>query len=319
MKFFILVVLSFFFSNLSFAQNTDYAAADAHAAKLGPLSTLNVATIADTITRPFNDKAQKARAIYYWITHNISLDLKATKANDNRNIDPVIVISSRKANPLGFATLFQEMSSMANIRCLTVDGYIKRNYTDIKNVPDEVNHSWVVVQLGKTPTEWYYIDPASGAGYSDEAMKTFTPSFTSEYFFAEKSLFDFTHFPDNMAWQLGGPKAPKTKKDFYVFPVIHNNAFTLGLRNIKPVTGFLKAKTKVPVAFSFNTSSDSTIAAITLISGDERHFSVPVPMNFTNTGGLISFTYQFKKEDSFPLRILVDGKVVVEYLMEINE
>lgn len=317
MKFLFLFLLSFLSLNL-FAQKSEYIAADAFAAKIGPLTAFNVATIADTLTRPFDDKAQKARSIYYWITHNIFLDLKGTKANDNRNIDPVTVITTRKATPLGYATLFQEMASLANIRCLTVDGYIKRDATEINNPADEVNHSWVVVQLGKTPTEWYYIDVANGAGYCSGDMRIFTALFTSDYFFAEKSLFDLSHFPDNMAWQLAG-KGPQTRKEFYSLPIISNAAFTIGMNNLKPLTGYIKTKTKVPVFFSFNISTDSAISSVTLVAGDDKHLSKPVPMNFTNNGSSVSFSYQFKKEDLFPVRIVVDGKVVAEYMVEATE
>ena len=317
MKFLFFFLLTFLSINL-FAQKSEYSAADAYAAKMGPLTAFNVATIADTLTRPFEDKMPKARAIYYWITHNITLDLKATKANDTRNIDPVTVITTRRATPLGFAALYQEMSSMANIRCLTVEGYIKHSSVDINNPADEINHSWVVVQLGKTPTEWYYIDAASGAGYTINDLKDFVPSFTSEYFFAEKSLFDLSHFPDNMAWQLGG-KGPETKKEFYSLPVVGNSAFSLGVSNLKPLTGYIKTKTKVPVFFSFNTSTESTISTVTLVAGDDKHLSKPVPMNFKNSGGSISFSYQFKREDTFPVRIVVDGKVVAEYMIESTE
>ena len=189
---------------------------------------------------------------------------------------------------------------------------------DINNPADELNHSWVVVQLGKTPTEWYYIDIANGAGYTINDLRDFIPAFTSEYFFAEKSLFDLSHFPDNMAWQLGG-KGPETKKEFYSLPVVGNAAFYFGISNLKPITGYIKTKTKVPVFFSFNTSTDSTISTVTLIAGDDKHLSKPVPMNFKNSGGSISFSYQFKREDTFPVRIVVDGKVAVEYMVESTE
>ena len=162
----LLTLTAIFVSNHScFAQ--EYGEVDAKVAQLGRLDSLNVARIADTVSRSFPDRQQKARAIFYWIANNIEPDLRATKGNDNKKILPELVIVSRKATPLGYATLVQEMMSRVNIRCLTVDGYVKRNAGDIGNPPDEFNHAWNVVQLGQSADEWYYVDAFMAAGSID--------------------------------------------------------------------------------------------------------------------------------------------------------
>jgi transglutaminase/protease-like cytokinesis protein 3 len=189
-----------------FAQNyaDHYTTTDNFIKNLGSLDSLNVARIADTLTRRLSDKEQKARAIFYWIANNIALDLKAIKSNDQRKSLPEDVVKMRKGTPLGFAKLFQEMSSLANIRCLVVDGYVKANTDDINSPSDESNHSWNVVQLGLSPDQWYFVDVAKASGYTDKKMSSFTREFTSNYFFPDKALFNLDHFPDNDAWQLGG-------------------------------------------------------------------------------------------------------------------
>ena len=107
--------------------------------ELGPLEKENVATITDTLTSSFTDKDKKARAIYTWIAQYIDLDPKASRTNDDKNTKPENVIQFRKSSPLGFALLFQEMCSQADIRCLVVDGYVKYNTENINNLPDAVN------------------------------------------------------------------------------------------------------------------------------------------------------------------------------------
>ncbi len=304
-----------FLNNIQ-AQN-EYAGTDSIVKQLGSLNAFNVATIADTLTRRFPDKQKKARAIFYWIANNISFDLKAIKSNDNRKVDPVLVIQSRKATPLGYANLIQEMCSMANIRCLTVDGYVKNYTEEINNLSDDINHSWNVVQLGQSPEEWYYIDAAKASGYTDKKFSTFTREFTSEYFFANKTLFNLDHFPDNSAWQLG--PGPKSKKEFYALPVFSSAAYIYGLQKPQPVTGFLKVKTKNTTTFSFPHTSNATIASITLVTGDEKKQEKAQAMNFTDNGSVITFNHQFKKEDTYPVRIVADGKVLVQYFAEVSE
>lgn len=305
--------------NITFAQTNSkkYTEVDSYVMKLGSLDSFNVAIIADTLTRSFPDKHAKSRAIFFWVANNISLDLKAMKSNDSRRVDPVLVIQTRKATPLGYANLIQEMSSMANIRCLTVDGYVKRHAEEINDPADEINHTWNVVQLGESPEQWFYVDAAKASGYSDNKFTKFTKEFTSEYFFADKVLFNLDHYPDNGAWQLG--PGPKNLKDFYNLPVFSNAAYVYGLQKPTPANGFIKSKTKNAVTFSFPHNNSVPIAAIMLVTGEDKRQDKPLPMNFTDDGNNIRFTHQFKKEDAYPVKIIVDGKVLVEYLAEVEE
>ncbi len=299
-------------------KNTQYKAVDEFVLKIGPLDSQNVANITAALTLKLADKEQKARAIFFWIANYISLDGKAIKANDQRKSLPEDVIKTRKATPLGFAKLFQEMSSMANIRCLVVDGYIKNNIEDLKNPADEINHSWNVVQLGQSPEQWYYVDAARACGTLDKKMAFFAKDFTSEYFFADRTLFNFDHYPDNDAWQLGSG-GPKSIKEFYALPIIYNAAYFYDLKKPAPALGFLKTKTTAKISFSLPFSSDANIAKVSLIIGDGRKLQKPEPMNFTNTEGIIAFNYQFKSADTYPFKIIVDGKQVLEYLVEVSE
>lgn len=317
----ILTLLLFIFTAISYTSNGQSTSAennsvDEYVKSLGALNNLNVATISDTITRKFDNKKDKARAIFFWIANNISWDVKAMKANDNKKKDPVLVIQFRKATPLGYSLLVQEMCSMANIRCLSVDGYIKNFPEDINNKPDEINHSWNVVQLGQSPEQWFYVDAAKASGYADKKMSAFTKYFTSEYFFADKALFNLDHYPNNVAWQLGG--GPKNIKEFYALPVISNAAYEYGLQKPLPIAGYIKTKTKNAIAFSY-IYNGKNLSSISLIIGDGKKEVKPEPMNFSATGKIISFNYQFKKEDVYPVKIMIDGKEFVSYYVESSE
>ncbi|MEO6490978.1 MAG: transglutaminase domain-containing protein [Ferruginibacter sp.] len=314
-----IILLSFIFSTSIdlFAQNKDNSATDEYVKNLGPLSALNVATIADTITEKFTDKYDKARAIFYWISNNIQLDPKAIKSNDNKRTDPVDVIQFRKTTPGGFSLLIQEMCSMANIRCLSVDGYVKYNATDINNKADDMNHSWNVVQLGQSPEQWYYVDAAKGSGYVDLKTKLFVKQFTSEYFFADKTLFNLDHYPDNQAWQLG--IGPKSLKEFYALPVISNAAYKYGLQRPDPRTGYIKTKSDAAVKFTFNYNNKIPINNIFLQMGEEKKQWKPEPINFNDNGGSVTFTYKFKKADTYPVRIVADGNELLQYFVESEE
>lgn len=314
-----LLLITLLACTASFAQSsaTHFSSTDNFIKKLGALESLNIARIADTLTRRIADKEQKARAIFYWIANNIALDPKAIRANDQRKSLPEDVVKLRKATPLGFAKLFQEMSSLANIRCLVVDGYVKNNSDDINDPADESNHSWNVVQLGQSPEQWYYVDAAKASGFTDKKLSTFTPEFTSNYFFPDKALFNLDHFPENDAWQLGG--GPKSRKDFYALPLIERAAYGIGLKKPAPATGLIKAKTKNKVTFSFAHDDDVSLSNVSLLIGEGKKMQKPEPMNFTSNKGVVAFSYQFKSEDTYPVKVVADGKVILEYLVEITE
>jgi transglutaminase/protease-like cytokinesis protein 3 len=313
-----LVILFVCLSTLSssFAQN-NYAATDQYVTKLGSMDSLNLAQIAKNITAASGDKEQQSRAIFFWIANNIALDPKAIKGNDQRKSLPEDVVKLRKGTALGFAKLFQEMASIANIRCLVVDGYTRNSIDDLNSPADEINHSWNVVQLGQSPDTWQVLDAAKASGTSDKKMSLFTKKFESGYFFTDKTLFNLDHFADNDAWQLGS--GPKSLKEFYALPVIESAAYEYGLRKPTPATGFIKTKTKSKVSFSIPVISGASIENVSILIGEGRRMQKPEPMNFSGSGGAITFSYQFKVEDTYPVKILVDEKVILEYMVEVNE
>jgi hypothetical protein len=297
-------------------KNQAYAEVDAATEKLGALTSLNVAQITDTITAAFADKELKARAIYYWITHNIAIDPRAFKNNDKKKTLPEEVILSRKTTGLGYSLLVQEMCSYVKIRCLSIDGHIKTFAEQINEPEDEVNHSWNVIQLGQSPESWYYVDACRGSGYLDEKMTVFTRNFTSEYFFADRNIFNLDHYADNSAWQLG--KGPNNLKAFYSLPIISSEAYAMGLGKPIPEVGLIKTKINKPVEFSYPYNGEK-IAFIKLKIGDGKRQSLTPPMNFTTDGDVIKFSYSFKEEDEFPMTVMIDDRAFISYKVEIKE
>ena len=300
----------------TFAQS-NYDQTDKFAKALGSMDSLNVAQIAKKLGAASSDNEEKARAIFYWIANNIALDPKATKGGDQRKSLPEDVIKLRKATPLGFAKLYQEMASLVNIRCLVVDGYVKNSVDEINNPADEINHSWNVVQLGQSPETWYVLDVARASGSMDKKMSLFTKNFTSQYFFADKSLFHIDHYPDNVAWQLGG--GPKSVKEFYTLPVFNAASYKYGLRKATPATGYVKTKMKNKVSFTMPVNTDLSIENVSLLIGDAKKMQKPEPMNFSTAGGEIVFSYQFKVADTYPVKVLFNDEVVAEYMVEVIE
>jgi Transglutaminase-like superfamily len=315
---FITAFLLFFSVTLSAQGGNDrFKVVDEYVQSLGRLDTLNAGTISHILTKKFAENTDKVRAIFYWIANNISIDVKMAKKGSNEKMVSEDVLKTRKANANGYSTLFQDMCSVAKIRCLTVDGYIKKTVEDINNVPDEFNHTWAVIQLGQSPDAWYYVDPEWGSGYVDDKGTTFTKKFDDRYFFANKLLFNLQHFPDNMAWQLGNT-GPKSAKDFFAQPIVKRDAVEFNVSSFLPAEGFIKANIKKAVVFNLKVPANTKIDIVALQIGTDKK-SRTKTVDYTIKNGVVSFSYKFDEEDSYPVTVLINNKPVLGYFAEISE
>lgn len=294
----------------------DFKEVDEYVKKLGKMDTMNMGTIATLLTKKFEDKTDKARAIFVWIANNISYDFKNARSGNNDKNSSTLVLQNRKGLGVGYANLYQDMCSVAGIRCLTVDGYVKFTSEQIGDTKTEINHTWNVVQLGQSPDAWYYVDACRGAGYSDADFKSFTPAFNDEYFFATLRIFNWEHCPDNEAWYLG-PR-PKGKKDFFDLPAIKSAAYEMGLKSFTPSDGDVKAKVGKPFNFRIQLSSDLDVTKAALVFGEDKKRKVK-PMEFTFNNGILSFSYKPAEEDNYPVTVTVNDKELLVYKMDVSE
>ncbi|MEP7142200.1 MAG: transglutaminase domain-containing protein [Ferruginibacter sp.] len=294
----------------------DFKVIDDYVKSLGALDTLNMGTISYIVTKQFPDPKDKVRALFDWITNNISFDLKAGKNNDNEKINTDLVLKFRKANAAGYAALFQDMCSVLKIRCLTVNGYAKYNTEQINEKPDEFNHTWAVVQLGISPDAWYYVDPAWGSGYTDDKMTKFTKIYNDDYFFAERGIFNYQHFPDNGAWQLG--PGPKSLSNFLSLPLVKSAAYEFKIGKFSPNNGFIKAKMNDPVSFNIKLNTSADIDIVSLEIGTEKKKKIKT-VDYSFSRGSIIFNYKFDQEDTYPVTVLINNKPVLGYIVEVNE
>jgi transglutaminase/protease-like cytokinesis protein 3 len=317
MQFFIIAIGVLFCTNGIAQTNTaEFKQVDEYVAALGSLDTLNMGTISYTITKKFTDNKQKVRAIFDWIAYNISYDCKAARANDNEKNTADIILKTRKATASGYAALFQDMCSVVKIRCLTVDGYGKRLVEEIGEKPDQFNHTWAVVQLGQSQEDWHYIDPTWGSGYTDEKVLVYTKKYNDNYFFANKTIFNYHHFPDNTAWLLG--VGSKSVKEFLQWPVVQNAAYDFGIANFLPLNGKINAKVNMPISFSFKINTDIPIQIVAIEYGDNKKKKLKT-VDYKQSGSTISFTYKFDAEEMYTVNVLINNAPILGYLVQVTE
>jgi hypothetical protein len=100
--------------------------------------------------------------------------------------------------------------------------------------------------------------------------------------------------------------------------LVKDYAYDYHIGNFNPQNGFIKASTKKPVQFSFKAGGSTKIEIVALMIGTDKKKRTKTA-DFTFTNGLISFSYKFDEEDSYPVTILINNKPVLGYMAEINE
>lgn len=314
------LVFVFFLSPVSLFSQTDkkeFKAVDEYVKSLGSLDSMNMGSISYTLTKRFPESLDKVRAIFDWVALNINFDCKSARnGNNTKTYYAEDILKTRKATSSGYASLFQDLCSVAKIRCLTVDGYVKNEVEQINEKPDEFNHTWAVVQLGQSPESWFYVDPTRGSGYTDDKITTFTKAFNDQYFFSDKRIFNMQHYPDNTAWMLNA--GPRSLNEFLSFPLVKDAAFEFGLIRFLPANGYIKTKTTKPVQFTINIDPSSKVDIVALSVGNEKKKKSKT-VDYTYSNGVINFTFKFEEEDAYPVAVLINGKDVLKYFVESTE
>ncbi len=296
----------------SFAQNSNpYEEVDNYVIGLGSMDKMDISEITNKLTGNLSDRILKCRSIYYWIANNIVLDPVSCKKPEKAMIQPEQVVRFRKTNAKGFALLVQEMCSLSGIRCLVIDGYTQTTIESIGEKPEDFNHSWNVIQLGKSPDVWYYIDAAKASGFLDEKQNNFTKLFCEDYFFTQDKTFNLDHFPDNDAWLLG--ESISNKKSFFNMPVVGVEAYQIGLRQIFPLTGIINAKINQPIKFQFYHKRDIDISSITVLIEGSNKKQKTERINFTDDNGKTNFEYIFNKEIEANFKLQINQNPLLSY------
>ena len=200
---------------------------DEYAASVWSLIPLD--TIAEKLTQPFSSDSEKVRAIYYWVTHNISYDVvrfhrperMAIFLNSTDSAELEDYVTSRYGTMTydrgtgvceGYASLFKLLCRKAKINCVVVRGYGRTSMTDIGK-PYNTNHAWNAV---KVDGKWRLVDACWGSGYCDDAVTTFHQKFTDYYFLTAPDVFAYNHYPDNTEWLL--TNSPASVQEFTLLP-----------------------------------------------------------------------------------------------------
>lgn len=283
----------------------NYSEADKHALSYRGKDFGSVSKLADSLTRPFTNDNEKARAIYRWITDNIRYDCKAYHDPLKRTDDYEEVLKKRKAVCSGYASLYKVLCDFAGLDCEIVNGYARFSYQRIGEERIEDNHAWNAVKIdGK----WQLVDVTWGSGYTDERVRKFTKKYSEQYFLTDPRQFVLTHFPADKKWQL--LDRPVSKRKFRSFPFVYEGYYKNKVVAFAPRKGTIHTDSGRDVHFKFKTGEKTKITSASVIT-DSMKKPEEVKVKHTRKG--ISFHYTFPKQGEYYINLALNSEYTIVY------
>lgn len=198
---------------------------DQHALQAPPELKNNLPKLANYLTQPAQNDAEKARAIFRWIAQNISYDYENYFKGNVPNQTTAKTLATGMAVCDGYSNLFNTLAKLSGVKAQTIRGKAKGYAYAMRGKAGLINHAWNSVRIDG---HWYLLDSSWGAGYIDSETKRFVRDFESHYFLTPPDQFIFDHLPNDQRWQL--LETPLTEKEFTLLPYLRPRFFTAGLQ-----------------------------------------------------------------------------------------
>ena len=196
---------------------------DQHALAATSQDEASVKALAEYLAAVTMDDVEKTRAIYRWITDNITYDVLAFLTGRYGDQSAEGVLATRKGVCAGYANLFQALGEAMSLDVEVVGGWAKGYSFDLADLNEETNHAWNAVRI---ENGWYLVESTWGSGYIDENQR-FTKRFTGYYFLTPPEQLIYTHFPEEARWQLLDVQA--SREEFASLPEVKTAFFEYGL------------------------------------------------------------------------------------------
>lgn len=254
MKNVLLLLLLFFYTlpALSQSGDTDYSAID-NRARNTPYNG-DLKQLVSELTTDCTSQIEEARAIFVWITHNISYDYKAYNKGkgkpfrckgkncneklikwENKHIERTL--RKKKAVCSGYSALFKRMCDYAGIQSSVISGYTKDKPSQVGRM-GELDHAWNAIKIDDN---YYYLDATWASGFCTVDKKGkldyFVRKFKEYYWLTPIDKFSRNHYPDEEFWaDLAVPEVVY-KNTPYI-----KNTYISSMEIISPSTGIINIK-----------------------------------------------------------------------------
>jgi transglutaminase/protease-like cytokinesis protein 3 len=311
-------------------KHVDFRQADSVAKAHKGVSLKNLPILAYKLTKPLKSEVEKFRAIYTWVSTNITLDYLAFAKNKNKRRklrkDSVALdqwkrsfrtksyrklLRSKTTVCTGYAYLVKELATMADINCKIIHGYGRTPSSNV-GILDMPNHSWNVVKLNN---RCYLCDATWSSGEFDVQKNTFLPDYNDGYFLAEPALFVKNHYPIDTRWILMENKP--TMEEFLNAPVVYKHAFGHGICPIEPKIMHIKLNKGDMFTLVLKVDKNTQLDKLKLeiITGENSDLVKPKLVKLNN--GLIKLTHPFRRTGYYDVHLKLGNHYILTHTVKV--
>ncbi|KAL5252346.1 hypothetical protein ACHWQZ_G015198 [Mnemiopsis leidyi] len=173
---------------------------DLHAINTPAEATESIQSLATYLTGRFSDEGHKARAVYRWITENISYAVADYLAMRYPDVTAEGTLANRTSVCAGYANLFKALCDAAGVKAVYISGYSKGHQFN-KTLPleQQMRHAW---NAFKANGHWYLLEITWAAGHMDMERQLFVRQHSDFYWLTPPGEYIDGHYPEHPSWQL---------------------------------------------------------------------------------------------------------------------
>ena len=228
-----------------------FEAIDKRARQCPQKAQTTITKLANYLQQNTETDIEKARAIYVWLTDNISYADDEYNSGKYGDMSADGVLWRKKAVCEGFANLYLALGKEMGLKIEKVIGYSKGYGYAAGTSFKEKNHAWNVIKINDN---WHVFDATWGEGSGENVNGKLVSKkkFDDYWFNLDPYEAIFSHFPENEAFAFVQPSL--TLKSYERLPEIDNDYFKLGFDGRETYKNVLSDKTtKFPKVLSFDT------------------------------------------------------------------
>lgn len=288
--------------------------------------------LAYKLTSNLDTEAEQFRALYFWVTHNISNNyglFLRNKHQRNRYKNDSIklkewnnvfkkklfkkLLKKKTTICTGYAYLVKELAELANLECVIVQGYGRVSTTDINKL-DLPNHSWNAIKLDN---KWYLCDPTWASGIPNPETNTFKFKYNDGFFLAEPKLFAINHYPIENKWMLFTENRPNFKS-FLNTPIVYGKAYErLDTHNI-PKQMHQSVNILEKVRFEFSTKDLVKKEDLKFLIDNGSHNKKVEPSLVIIDACNVKIEHQFKIKGSYDVHLYIKDELISTYTFKVK-
>lgn len=292
----------------------------------------NLPLLAYKLTSDLDTEVEQFRAIYFWVSHNISNNyglFLRNKHQRNRYKNDSIKLKDwnddfkrklfkkllKKNTTIctGYAYLVKELAQLANLDCEIVQGYGRVSTTDTEKL-DLPNHSWNAMKLDN---KWYLCDPTWASGIPDPKTNTFKFQYNDGFFLAEPKLFAINHYPIEEKWWLFETNTP-TFSDFLGAPIIYGKAYENLKFHNSPKQMHRDIKLLEKITFEFETKEPLKIEDIKFLIDNGSHSKKVEPSSVIIEDYDLKIEHQFHSKGFYDVHLYIKNDLISTYTFKVK-